>query len=142
MNKSVLSLAVAIGIALTGMAHAGDIVPVNFDDPNEGYNDTTAATPVSGNPGTTLGQQRQIAVHGPWVAVEVLARAELQRVHEDGDRGDVVLAEAPRDDAEVARVERAHRRDEPVRGSAPPRARPDLRHRADQAHDFHHGSKG
>ncbi|MUV13265.1 PA domain-containing protein [Noviluteimonas gilva] len=60
MNKSVLSLAVAIGIALTGMAHAGDIVPVNFDDPNEGYNDTTAAAPVAGNPGTSLGQQRQI----------------------------------------------------------------------------------
>ena len=60
MNKSILSLSVAIGIAITGLAHAGDIVPVNFDDPNEGYNDPAAVTPVAGNPGTTRGVQRQI----------------------------------------------------------------------------------
>jgi hypothetical protein len=60
MNKSILSLAVAIGVALTGFAHAGEIVPVNFDGPGEGYNDPNAATPVAGNPGTTIGGQRQI----------------------------------------------------------------------------------
>src|SRR3546814_7820637 len=33
---------------------------VNFDDPDEGYNDPSPATPVAGNPGTTLGEQRRI----------------------------------------------------------------------------------
>ena len=31
---------------------------VNADGPGEGFNDPTPATPVGGNPGTTLGQQR------------------------------------------------------------------------------------
>ena len=30
----------------------------NLDGPGEGFNDPTPATPVGGNPGTTLGQQR------------------------------------------------------------------------------------
>jgi hypothetical protein len=34
---------------------------VNIDGPNEGFNDPTPATPVGGNPGTTVGQQRLIA---------------------------------------------------------------------------------
>src|SRR3546814_8025903 len=41
-------------------AQAAEIVPVNFDDPGEGYNDPTPALPVGGNPGTTLGEQRLI----------------------------------------------------------------------------------
>ncbi|KGQ19099.1 Serine protease [Lysobacter dokdonensis DS-58] len=60
MNKSILSLAVAIGVAMTGMAHAGDIIPVNFDDPGEGYNDPAALAPAGGNPGTSVGEQRRI----------------------------------------------------------------------------------
>lgn len=36
----------------------GQIVIVNLDGPNEGFNDTTPAAPVGGNPGTTRGQQR------------------------------------------------------------------------------------
>lgn len=34
---------------------------VNHDGPNEGFNDATPALPVGGNPGTTIGAQRQIA---------------------------------------------------------------------------------
>ncbi len=40
---------------------AANIVIVNGDGPNEGFNDPTPATPVGGNPGTTVGQQRLIA---------------------------------------------------------------------------------
>lgn len=61
MNKSLLALSVAVGVAFTGMVHAADIIPVFADDPNEGYNDNTPAAPVGGNPGTTLGEQRRIA---------------------------------------------------------------------------------
>jgi hypothetical protein len=38
-----------------------NIVVVNQDGPNEGFNDPTPAAPVGGNMGTTLGQQRLIA---------------------------------------------------------------------------------
>lgn len=37
-------------------------VIVNVDGPGEGLNDPTPASPVGGNPGTTLGQLRQIAL--------------------------------------------------------------------------------
>ena len=40
---------------------AAQITIVNTDGPNEGFNDPTAATPVGGNTGTTVGQQRLIA---------------------------------------------------------------------------------
>lgn len=40
---------------------AANIVIVNIDGPNEGFNDPTPAAPVGGNPGTTIGQQRLIA---------------------------------------------------------------------------------
>ena len=60
MNKHLLTLAVALGVAITGMVHAADIIPVNFDGANEGYNDPTPVAPVAGNPGTTVGMQRQI----------------------------------------------------------------------------------
>jgi hypothetical protein len=38
-----------------------NIVIVNVDGANEGFNDPTPTAPVGGNPGTTLGQQRLIA---------------------------------------------------------------------------------
>ncbi|MFL6196260.1 MAG: PA domain-containing protein [Thermoanaerobaculia bacterium] len=40
---------------------AANIVIVNIDGANEGFNDPAPAAPVGGNPGTTLGQQRLIA---------------------------------------------------------------------------------
>jgi len=39
-------------------AKAATFLLVNLDGPGEGFNDTAAATPVGGNTGTTLGQQR------------------------------------------------------------------------------------
>jgi hypothetical protein len=41
---------------------AATITLVNFDGPGEGFNDPTPVAPVGGNSGTTLGEQRQIAV--------------------------------------------------------------------------------
>ena len=40
---------------------AAKVTIVNGDGANEGFNDPTPATPVGGNPRTTLGQQRLIA---------------------------------------------------------------------------------
>lgn len=61
MNKSLLALTTAISLALSAMCvQAAEVIPVNFDDPGEGYNDPTPVAPVGGNPGTTRGQQRQI----------------------------------------------------------------------------------
>ena len=55
--------ALALCLACAGIsAQAGvPIMIVNANLPGEGFNDTTPATPVGGNMGTTLGQQRLIA---------------------------------------------------------------------------------
>jgi hypothetical protein len=53
----VLALACLLGAFA---ASAADIVIVNQDGINEGFNDTTPVTPVGGNTGSTLGEQRLI----------------------------------------------------------------------------------
>ena len=54
------ALAVVIGLAgFAAAAPAANIVLVNFDPPGQGLNDPTPVAPVGGNPGTTLGEQRQ-----------------------------------------------------------------------------------
>ncbi len=57
MLKTIITclLLVALG---GGAASAATIVIINNDGPGEGFNDTTPATPVGGNLGTTIGQQR------------------------------------------------------------------------------------
>ena len=60
MNKRLL-LTAALAVALSAsQAMAAQVVPVILDDPGEGYYDPTAAAPVGGNPGTSIGQQRRI----------------------------------------------------------------------------------
>ncbi len=49
---------VAISIFSTSALGAATIVILNGDAPGVGFNDTTPVSPVGGNPGTTLGQQR------------------------------------------------------------------------------------
>jgi hypothetical protein len=57
-----LALSLILGITANGQAAAdATIVIVNLDGPGEGFNDPTPATPVGGNKGKTLGQQRLIA---------------------------------------------------------------------------------
>lgn len=52
----------AIAALLTAPAFgAANIFIINNDGPGEGFNDPTPVAPVGGNPGTTRGQQRQIA---------------------------------------------------------------------------------
>ncbi len=52
-------LILVLGSALFSQgAGATQIVISNLDGAGEGFNDTTTVTPVGGNPGTTLGQQR------------------------------------------------------------------------------------
>ena len=64
VDRSTLSstcrVVAALGFALvTSVASAAaTIVITNVNAPGVGFNDTTAAAPVGGNPGTTLGQQR------------------------------------------------------------------------------------
>jgi hypothetical protein len=55
----VAALACAVTSALP--AAAVNIRIFNFDDPGEGFNDASPVTPVGGNNGTTLGQQRRNA---------------------------------------------------------------------------------
>ena len=60
MKKVVAALAFAFGAVGAAQA-ATQIVIVNANAPGVGFNDTTPATPVGGNTGTTLGAQRLIA---------------------------------------------------------------------------------
>lgn len=57
MNKKLLALAIGTAFLAAPTANAVDIVLV----PGAGLNDPTPATPVGGNPGTTVGAQRRIA---------------------------------------------------------------------------------
>jgi hypothetical protein len=60
MNRALLVVAaLAMGLYFSAQsAGAATIVIINNDGPGEGFNDPTAAAPVGGNPGVTLGQQR------------------------------------------------------------------------------------
>src|SRR5215813_1429810 len=55
-----LTLIVCLIAAPAAFASA-TIVIQNNDAPNVGFNDPTPATPIGGNSGTTVGQQRRIA---------------------------------------------------------------------------------
>lgn len=60
ISTLVPTLALALGGAGAAQA-AANIVIVNLNAPGVGFNDPTPATPVGGNTGTTLGEQRLIA---------------------------------------------------------------------------------
>jgi hypothetical protein len=53
-----LALGLLAALAAAPAFGNATIIIVNTDGPNEGFNDPTPATPVGGNPGTTVGQQR------------------------------------------------------------------------------------
>ena len=62
MNKTLLACALAAASSFAiGNADAANIVLVNMNGPDVGLNDPTPATPVGGNPGTSVGEQRRIA---------------------------------------------------------------------------------
>ncbi len=61
MNAKLAALLAMLCFACSTAHAAATIVIVNGNAPGEGFNDPTPATPVGGNSGTTLGQQRLIA---------------------------------------------------------------------------------
>ncbi len=73
MNKSSTTFSTLRTLVVTGLValssvtamstHAAKFAIVNGDAPNVGLNDTTPAAPLGGNSGTTLGQQRLIALN-------------------------------------------------------------------------------
>jgi hypothetical protein len=58
LTRLLPGLALVALAAMAGPAHAITITIVNNDSPGVGFNDATPASPVGGNPGTTIGQQR------------------------------------------------------------------------------------
>ncbi len=58
MKRTVQIFALAALLCAGQAFAAATIVIVNTNDPGVGFNDSTPATPVGGNPGTTVGQQR------------------------------------------------------------------------------------
>ena len=61
-RKNLLALSALCALLAAPAVQATSITVLNFDGPNEGYNDPTPVAPVGGNSGTTKGQQRLIAV--------------------------------------------------------------------------------
>jgi len=61
-NLTLLAVSLALALGAAGSAQAAATIVINnLNGPGVGFNDATPATPVGGNTGTTLGQQRLIA---------------------------------------------------------------------------------
>jgi hypothetical protein len=58
LTRILAPAAALLAMGWSSASGAVDFVIYNGDDPGIGFNDPTPATPVGGNPGTTLGQQR------------------------------------------------------------------------------------
>jgi hypothetical protein len=59
IQKILFSILAAMSLAFASTAWSANIVVVNFDaGTGQGFDDPTPATPVGGNPGTTIGEQR------------------------------------------------------------------------------------
>jgi PA domain/Thrombospondin type 3 repeat len=88
-------LAVALLLAPRALPAAATVTIVNANTPGVGFNDPTAASPVGGNAGTTLGQQRQIAFQYAadiWAAqldsdVEIKVQASFESLDCSADSG-------------------------------------------------------
>jgi hypothetical protein len=61
-SSLVLAISFIVISGATATAKPAQFVIVNFNDPNVGLNDPTPVAPVGGNTGTTLGEQRLIAL--------------------------------------------------------------------------------
>ena len=95
-----LVLALVVGILASSTAFAqANIVIENIDLAGAGFNDPTTATPVGGNTGTTIGQQRLIAFQraaaiwgatlpgGPTITIRANWDASLQCIATSGTLG-------------------------------------------------------
>jgi hypothetical protein len=61
VKQRILTAMLLAGLVGASAAQAANIIPLNRDPAGLGLNDPTARAPEGGNPGTTVGQQRQIA---------------------------------------------------------------------------------
>lgn len=62
LSRVVAAAVAALGVAAAGQAMAqATIIINNINAPGVGFNDPTPATPIAGNSGTTVGEQRLIA---------------------------------------------------------------------------------
>lgn len=61
VRKGFSAAAICAAALFSVNALAAELVVVNFDPEGQGLNDPTPATPVGENPGTTIGEQRQVA---------------------------------------------------------------------------------
>jgi hypothetical protein len=61
VKMRLLTSMLLVGLLGATAAQAANIVPLNRDPAGAGLNDPTPRAPEGGNPGTTVGQQRQIA---------------------------------------------------------------------------------
>jgi hypothetical protein len=85
LRRALLAAAAALALGSVPALAGAVITIVNADGAGEGFNDTAPATPVGGNTGTTVGQQRLMAFEyaaGIWAAlldspVEIRVRASF-----------------------------------------------------------------
>jgi hypothetical protein len=102
MRRTLLALALTVA-SLDAFAGTGKVVIVNIDLPNVGFNEATPATPVGGNPGTTLGQQRMNVFNeaaARWTTmldtnVDIVVQASFAPLQCD-DTGAVLASAGPR----------------------------------------------
>src|SRR5687768_689383 len=59
--RTLLLAIMILAFASSSAFASANVVINNTDGPNEGFNDPTLTSPVGGNTGTTVGQQRLIA---------------------------------------------------------------------------------
>lgn len=91
------SLLILVGAVASS---AATIVIVNLDGPSEGFNDPTPASPVGGNTGTTIGEQRLIvfeaaaAIWGGLLPSAVTIRVESRFSPQSCDATSAVLGSA------------------------------------------------
>ena len=89
-----LTIALASVFLSASVVSAGpaQFVIVNLNPPGVGFNDPTPVTPVGGNPGTTLGEQRLIAFDH---AAKIWS-ARLGQQRADPDSGSIHVARSRR----------------------------------------------
>jgi hypothetical protein len=103
MRRALLLSLVLLGGAFNAFAGTGKVVIVNIDLGNVGFNETTPAQPVGGNPGTTLGEQRMNvfqAAAARWTTmldtnVDIIVQASFAPLQCD-DSGAVLASAGPR----------------------------------------------
>ena len=100
MQHQKLFLCLLLCFASTSLFAEATIILNNVDDPNEGYNDLTPATPIGGNTGTTLGEQRQLVMQYAFAtwgarlnsAPTIVVRSSFQSLGCDENSGTLAAA--------------------------------------------------